>query len=800
MPPKPKKSTSPTSTTNLPIVPIISPDINDPAAPPVPQPDELTLKQLKQIYGDSGTQRYSGFFLEEPNSQMRDDNRVTLIEEMRRTDGSVKAALNAIKTPILATDWRIEGEDPKIVEFVEEQLFHMKHRTWKDFLREACAFFDFGHYVFEIIWDVDKDNNIILCDLAPRIPRSIFRWKMSNGEPGIRQIIRTDDFHKSFAEIPMQKLLVLTNDKEGDDITGQSILRAAYKHYKFKDTLYRIQGIAAERHGVGIPVIKMPAGFGAADKAKAEEFARNTRANEQGYLVLPSKDWEFDIVSPKGNSHGDAMEKAIQHHNSMILMTIMATFLGLGTDGTGSYALSKDLSSFFLKHVEDKCTYIAEQIREQVIRKLVAFNFGEDADVPELKFSPLGDINYVELSTVLTQLASAGLIQNDGALIQFIHKQFKLPELTDEDVTSIDDENEAQEVADKQAAQIDPKAPAQKGGQGQNIPPQAKAQEKNGPAGSGGKSKDSNDNAQLEEKKKYQHGEYLQELGFKPWRKLTMQESRSNFRKLNDKFNTLQTNFENKMDDISRRAIDQTTKDTKGKLDAKDYALIGALGLSVVDEVRATIKAVIADAHNFGAGLAAEELRSTIADAARPALTAEGIKLRDLEAEDLTTGFVSRLESSARTTAINAINADASTPAIIATVRDNMKADAERMIQNISGTAIGQAINRGRLDVFNHYIDQITKFERSEVLDDQTCAMCMSLDGRIVTADDPVANMDLVHTNCRGVWIPIMIDDPQPELNPIPKSVMDNFDLVDGRPVVNAFTNLKKAIPSGHVD
>lgn len=399
------------------------------------EPAALTLRQLTNVWGDSGTYRYGGFFYEEPNEIMRDQQRWETIETMRRTDGAVKAALNAIKAPLLATVWRVEGEDKEIVDFVEDSLFHMK-RSWKDFLREALGYLDFGFYCFEIIWEPNGEK-LIIADLAPRIPHSIFRFRMSSGQPGITQIIRTDEFKKSYAEIPVEKLVILTNDKEGDDITGQSVLRAAYKHFHFKDTLYRIQGIGAERNGIGIPVIKMPPGFGAQDKAKAEEIVRNMRTNETAFVVLPSKEWEIDILTPKADAKGATIIDGISHHNNMILMSVLASFLGLGQDGVGSLALSKDLSSFFLKHVEDKACYFAEQITEQVIKKMVMLNFGPDADIPELKFNPLGDIDFKEMSEVLLNLVNAGLIRNDTKLTQFTHEMFKLPEISDADVDAI---------------------------------------------------------------------------------------------------------------------------------------------------------------------------------------------------------------------------------------------------------------------------------------------------------------------------------------------------------------------------
>lgn len=63
-----------------------------------------TLQNIDKTLGDSGTRRFSGFLLEEPNVQWRDEQRINNVEEMRRADGTVKAVLNAMKAPILSVD------------------------------------------------------------------------------------------------------------------------------------------------------------------------------------------------------------------------------------------------------------------------------------------------------------------------------------------------------------------------------------------------------------------------------------------------------------------------------------------------------------------------------------------------------------------------------------------------------------------------------------------------------------------------------------------------------------------------
>lgn len=407
---------------------------------------ELTIKQLKSVYGDSGTERYSGFFLEEPNSQWRDLNRVDNVEEMRRTDSTIKAVLNAIKSPMMATEWRIEGGDDQQREFVEKCLFNMK-RTWKDFIREAFAYLDFGFYVFELIFD-HVDGRIGIIDLAPRIPKSINSWELKNGQFGITQYLRTDKpqnttDEKLQLEIPGEKLLVLTNDKEGDDVTGQSVLRPAYKHYKYKDILYRIQGIAAERYGVGVPVLYMP-NPGPETKDQAESMLQNLRSNEKAYLFFPwsQDEGKLEILTPKGNPQGIQIKDAIEHHDRRMLMSVLAGFLGLGNDATGSFALSKDQSSFFLKHVEDHATYFAEQVSKQVIERMINIAFGKQKIYPYLTYNPLGDIDFKEMSEVLKTLIDSGLIEANNKMRKFTNSMFQLPEVTPEE----EEEMEAEEM------------------------------------------------------------------------------------------------------------------------------------------------------------------------------------------------------------------------------------------------------------------------------------------------------------------------------------------------------------------
>jgi len=426
-----------------------SPQSSSQATIPAAAPERvLTKSQLTERLGNSGTSYFSGFFSEDYNAGWNDSRRIDIVEEMRRSDGAVAAILEAMKTPLLATHWYVQSasDDPRdkdIAAEVEQQLFHMEERGFLEFLREALAYLEFGHYVFEKIWIIRADGRIAIKDLAPRIPKSILRWETNNGQRGITQFMRNDQKYEGDNKynteltIPWEKLLVLTHHKEGDDYTGIPIVRPAYSHWYHKKTLYEIQSIAMERMGAGMPTAKYDQNVSQAAKDKMELLLKNMYANQTAYLMYP-EGIEFEFKTPGSTGLASAISESILHHNRMIMLSVLAEFLDLGSGDTGSFALSQDQSSFFLQHLENIARYLCEQISRNVIKQIVDLNFGPQQKYPQLAFAPLGSIDYQEMAGVLSTLSGAELLNKDPQLMQFIRKLFRLPELSAEQMEKME--------------------------------------------------------------------------------------------------------------------------------------------------------------------------------------------------------------------------------------------------------------------------------------------------------------------------------------------------------------------------
>jgi hypothetical protein len=169
--------------------------------------------------GDSGTPMFSGVINDEYNSRLAGTAGITVYDEMRRSDGTVKAAIKVCELPIRSAKWYVEpaseaAEDAEIADFVWKCFSQYQSITWNDTLRHALLSLPFGVMAFEKVYairEVDGATRIVWEKLAPRMPRSIQKWAIAGDAPGITQ--QKSDGKP--AEIPLEKLIVIVNEKEG---------------------------------------------------------------------------------------------------------------------------------------------------------------------------------------------------------------------------------------------------------------------------------------------------------------------------------------------------------------------------------------------------------------------------------------------------------------------------------------------------------------------------------------------------------------------------------------------------------
>ena len=397
-----------------------------------------TTKGLGKEQGKSGTFIFNGRIAqEEYNSKLANPLSANRIyDTMRRSDATVRSTLQVCKLPILSASWDIESAsdddtDEYIARFVRHELMQ-RNVNFDSFMKEGLTMFEFGFSVAEKTYEITEFENqtrIGLKKIGFRKQRSIQAWEMVDGQPGITQQLIGET-----VSIPMPKLIIFTNDKEGDNYEGISLLRYAYKHWDIKDKLDIVNAIALEKLAVGVPVLKKPANADETDLAKARESLRQFRANEEGYQELPVG-WELEMLDMKANSTKDVIP-TIQYHDRQIQISVLAQFLSLGgSEASGSRAVSEDHSKLFLLSEEATAKNLQSTIQDQLIKQIVDLNFTSDKlpnGYPKLTFSKIGDENATELATNVKELMTAGALTYDAELEDYLRKVLRLPNLPDD--------------------------------------------------------------------------------------------------------------------------------------------------------------------------------------------------------------------------------------------------------------------------------------------------------------------------------------------------------------------------------
>lgn len=377
--------------------------------------------------GSTSISPFTSFTRREYNRDLVGLNGLIAYDKMRKGDGTVKGTLRAMKSPVLAARWFMEPEDNEktsdvnAAEYVWKNLTHMSI-SWPQVLIESLLMCEFGYYMFEIVWEekiVDGQKRLWIKKLAPRHPMDVLTWIYDpNGGPA--GVVMRPPTGQPMDEvlIPIDKLLVFTFDREAGNIEGISVLRSAYKHWFYMEQLYKIDAIQKERHGIGIPIIKLPPGFSPLDKAAAENLGRNLRTNERAHVVLPPN-WE--IIFAKLEGHPVDCLASINVHKAAIRENILMGFLQADVTTT-----DQD-QSLALKATRFIADIVCETFNLYLIPKIIENNFSR-VGTPTLKARRIGEQNdWRTLSFAVRNLIGSGALVPDDKLEEMLRDEMDLP-------------------------------------------------------------------------------------------------------------------------------------------------------------------------------------------------------------------------------------------------------------------------------------------------------------------------------------------------------------------------------------
>lgn len=183
------------------------------------------------------------------------------------------------------------------------------------------------------------------------------------------------------AVISRAKIILLSHNEEFQDPFGRSRLGPAWKNWYLKDVLLKSWGGALRRYAGPIAVAETTdtenslLGSLHAGKSRGEVIlAMLQKLSGGGALVLqPGEKVMFQELA---SSIGKDFEGCIGYLNRMILRALLIPMLVLESSDGGSDALGEKHWEFFLGTMESLLDEVEQVLIEDLIKPLVAYNFG----------------------------------------------------------------------------------------------------------------------------------------------------------------------------------------------------------------------------------------------------------------------------------------------------------------------------------------------------------------------------------------------------------------------------------------
>jgi len=775
------------------------------------------MAKLNGEIGYSGTKSISGIITEDYNPKLSGVSAMATYDEMRKSDGTIRAGVLAMQLPIRKARWYVQAAsedqaDIDIARFVEENLMEGMSMPWDDFLRQGLLSLAFGVMIFEKVFDirnVDGQDRIVWKKFAPRLPKSIYSWELQNGEAGVQQYGQSGEIF----QIPMEKLLVFVNEKEGDNWWGTSTLRAAYKHWYFKNTFYQIDAIKAERQGLGVPYGVVPPNTSDADRDKLAQTLKRLRAHEEGYVIY-EQEQEIGFMDMKGKSTHDIMP-SVGHHNHQILMSMLAQFLNLGNTESGSRSLSEDHQDLFLASLEAVANGFKDVINKYAIKQLVDFNF-DVKEYPTLEFAGITRTDAKGLADAYKVLTESGGVKAQATDEDYFRELLNLPEVEEdrpEPEAEVAEDTDVDEELDK--TEVDKKG---------NLKKKSKKEDDEVTAAeqsirtvledvhtTQGKLRVCADIITANEDPEHRaaasklHKEltrmrFQETNDFKSFRPLTFAEKKVDFQRLNDVMDELESKLVNESSAILKAEKEKYLTKLNTAVRRNDTKAIKALVMEAKYGYSKVLKDAMKASYTYGKNNAAREMGKSA-----PGNDKVIMANIDIMATEIADRHASQLQYEAKRAVVEGANKAATVAATIGAADNIMEAKIAQITRDTGSILIGGYINQGRRTVFTKYGGDIHGLQRSEILDRKTCNYCLSIDGRVIEKNDPFGRNDIFHGSCRGIWVEILLDEEDlPEIGGIPQSLQDRFggtvnDLIQPKTpktrkgtLANQFVNRKK--------
>lgn len=348
------------------------------------------------------------------------------IEEML-LDDAIEFANFLLVEPIRQQEWHIESKDKRQADFVQKQL----EPLW-DILIDTgiIAARNFGYEGSELVWALEN-SIVVLKDILPEPQESTYLIQEENGNRIIG--LRFTRYGRNFEDIklPLVKTCFFTWNATNRNPYGKSALLSAHKGWMPKSLAEIAMNRYYERRGtppldLGYPedpnpIITGTLGENVEDRNETAAYKLAETLNKDSVWVhknLPPEQVQWSVKEIPMSDRGASFQIPLNIYNKKIFRAMhIPDKLVTNDDPSGSYALQKGQKDIYFMTIQGIMKKFAHNLREQIIDKILALNFGDAALPCELVFEPFFDEDKAMYLDILKTQIQSGITTIDNGLL-----------------------------------------------------------------------------------------------------------------------------------------------------------------------------------------------------------------------------------------------------------------------------------------------------------------------------------------------------------------------------------------------
>ena len=419
--------------------------------------------------GSTGLKRAAGYIDEEFLPHLKGRKAVQVFREMGDNDPITGATLFAIYQLMRGVDYAVvpAGTDRKAAQagkFLETCMDDMSD-TFDETLMEIFSCIQYGWQWSEIVYkrclgpnqqdgkyrSKYNDGLFRWRRIAPRSQETLQRWVFDENN-NVRAMVQQGPPDYIQRVLPIQRSLLFRFGHAKNNPEGRSALRTSYRPWYYKKRLEEFESVGVERDLAGLPIVKVPAEYLRARKGTEQanmvesmrKMVRSVRRNEQEGIVFPTafdQDtkqplFNFELLSSGGARQHDT-NALIQRYEQRQLMTMLADFIMVGHQSTGTYNLHVDKTGIFREALNATTRSICDVFNRYAIPRLFNQNGVYLEDYPKIQPSDVDAPDLAQLGAFLTQTAGLGFAWGpDVEMEKYLRHAAGLPELPEQEEAS----------------------------------------------------------------------------------------------------------------------------------------------------------------------------------------------------------------------------------------------------------------------------------------------------------------------------------------------------------------------------